>query len=625
MIAYSRWIAKNGFGVEPDSNEYYSFVGNAINGHFFFRINPQYYEYNRTPQSENEVMSLLNDLINKFKSDLNKNEQGLPDDFPNLFNSRFLKLYSLSPNYNFDNDFIISWSALYGIELETYNNKPVDDSKKVVGVLESDSVIVEISGERIVTMNYNHIPITHVKSTPVTAGDDTGVIYKKVNLNTIAPYFLTPEGYIPACKDSIPINSKPVGFGWNNSVQKSDNPQGCKSRITMSNIVQPIVNISPGTAKIVISMDYIMITTGEGQVFEPHKFEPLKFSQLFQMGNMPGGKEDNFLPLKVLPQKYNDIDPNNSFSFPDPVYYKILRGQDTEKNYYNTTIEYQFKLDNKLNFTLWEGLKWYAECISSRGLILTVPFFEDVIDWFKRDNLSINQYEKNLLKTNPQLSNSYTIKELQLMYDNYKDHNKSLLKQKMNVYILKCFLEENRSKYSNKNLYIKGSYDGIIPPNNELSNYLNTISSNITSDDANLKLDINPFYFSIGFTIIELIISNYDRFERAISDPVSSILEVYACASNTGINIILLSPYFFHDNSDRRTFFLTSLTRTEILVHEAGHNLSKSHTHTPDKSGKYEYTQEGLQSNQSGKIYPTRLNTISILEDSHNRDSMTIK
>jgi hypothetical protein len=35
MIVYSRWIAKNGFGVEPDMNEYYSFVGNSVNGHFF--------------------------------------------------------------------------------------------------------------------------------------------------------------------------------------------------------------------------------------------------------------------------------------------------------------------------------------------------------------------------------------------------------------------------------------------------------------------------------------------------------------------------------------------------------------------------------------------------------------
>ncbi len=54
-------------------------------------------------------------------------------------------------------------------------------------------------------------------------------------------------------------------------------------------------------------------------------------------------------------------------------------------------------------------------------------------------------------------------------------------------------------------------------------------------------------------------------------------------------------------------------------VHEAGHNMAKSHIHG---TGDFEYTQIGLSSNEDGKVHPTSKNTKEIIKDETNRQTL---
>lgn len=69
-------------------------------------------------------------------------------------------------------------------------------------------------------------------------------------------------------------------------------------------------------------------------------------------------------------------------------------------------------------------------------------------------------------------------------------------------------------------------------------------------------------------------------------------------------NIIVFNPNFIGD-----------LTKTEIGVHEAGHNSARKHKHSKTE---YRYSERGLQSNESGRIVPTRENTRNIIQDRTN-------
>jgi hypothetical protein len=56
----------------------------------------------------------------------------------------------------------------------------------------------------------------------------------------------------------------------------------------------------------------------------------------------------------------------------------------------------------------------------------------------------------------------------------------------------------------------------------------------------------------------------------------------------------------------------THLNATEILLHEQGHALAKNHIHTDPQ---YRENMIGLSSGISGNVYPTILNTLSIIND----------
>jgi len=58
---------------------------------------------------------------------------------------------------------------------------------------------------------------------------------------------------------------------------------------------------------------------------------------------------------------------------------------------------------------------------------------------------------------------------------------------------------------------------------------------------------------------------------------------------------------------------------TEQVGHEAGHNFARSARHG---TGHYEYNQTGLQSNEKGKVFPTKKNTFNIINDLFNRQKI---
>lgn len=64
------------------------------------------------------------------------------------------------------------------------------------------------------------------------------------------------------------------------------------------------------------------------------------------------------------------------------------------------------------------------------------------------------------------------------------------------------------------------------------------------------------------------------------------------------------------------------MVQIEILVHEAGHNAAAAFYH---ETGNYEYSQTGLQSNIRGEVYPTKRNTLDIINDLENRKNMTVQ
>jgi len=82
------------------------------------------------------------------------------------------------------------------------------------------------------------------------------------------------------------------------------------------------------------------------------------------------------------------------------------------------------------------------------------------------------------------------------------------------------------------------------------------------------------------------------------------------------INIVVLNPKYFNiEDEERFQVPGVSATATEILVHEAGHNAAHANRH----GNHYEYNETGLQSNRHRDIYPTKQNTMKIVNDQTNR------
>ena len=80
-------------------------------------------------------------------------------------------------------------------------------------------------------------------------------------------------------------------------------------------------------------------------------------------------------------------------------------------------------------------------------------------------------------------------------------------------------------------------------------------------------------------------------------------------------NVIWLSKEHFGAKNSKISG-INPPSKTEVAVHGAGHTMARKHIHNDPN---YQYNQVGLQSNEGGKIYPTRENTLNIINDENNR------
>lgn len=626
FYAYSKWISKICFGIESGSNEHYAFISNHLTGHFSFHVNPKHYPTSSTPQNEQEAKKNLDKAIIELKSKLSnasENNNTFPKDFPTLFNHNHIKLKGLVPLYNKDNDYIISWRALYSIELKVFSSSSSNENKSDRTTLEGDSIIVEISGNRIVVLNYNHTPIISRKESLIFPDENSEFIYKKINQNTIAPYYLTSIGYIPACKDSVAILTQPVSSGWTNP--ENTGKGFCKSMVTLSNVVHP-ENGLPGSAKISISMDYKIVTLGEGAVDNITIINPTEFSKLYSQGNAPGTKYKEHLKIKSLPTKESIASQLTSREYRRSKRIDKTTGKPIFGDYYNVQVEYQFNLDAALGFSLWEGIKWIMECPYSRGLFYLLPFEQEVLNWHNSSKLTIKDIQNELTREE---KNSYNKEQLNQLLDARKSESRYIALSKSVVFTLKNIIVDNIEKYTEANLYgdsnISILYDYIIE-DIELKNILSSVNSELhkaKGDDLTKPwIEIDEFskiYMEYVYPPINFAKNKIDKFEKGGNTP-----EVGAAGMLNHPNFVVLNPKLFGKSSIGKKFVFGNMLPSEILVHEAGHNAAVDFYHTEDASGDYEYNQEGLQSNEHNKVYPTKQNTIGIINDAENRNNMTI-
>jgi len=98
-----------------------------------------------------------------------------------------------------------------------------------------------------------------------------------------------------------------------------------------------------------------------------------------------------------------------------------------------------------------------------------------------------------------------------------------------------------------------------------------------------------------------------------LSDPKN----LEASSIGDGFNVVFLSPLYFGVNS--KAIPSGNVSPIEIVVHGAGHNSANAHSH---KFSDYQYNQIGLQSNQPGQVFPTKENTLDIINDKANRKTI---
>lgn len=592
FYSYGTYISKVCFGLVPGTTDEYSFISNPITGHFIYKVSSKYLMPSSNPQNESEARNCLAEILSNLRDKISaaKNSKSLPEDFPVLFNNSHISTMNIAPVYDGQNTNIItSWKAVLGIELKVFNSL-----KRAKSMLESDSIIIEFSGKRIIEMDYNYTPIVKREEVPIRPNENSEFILKKVNANTIAPYYLTADGYIPACSKSVPVLQKPVSFGWSSPQPTHDSS---KSMLTLSDIVEPTED-HPGSAKLVISMDYKVVTTGEGAV-NLDIIDSSKFFQLYKLGNLPGEKEKNPLLLKRLP-----TNENMAVILSDNEMEKIDKKDLSFNNYYKVNIEYEYNLKVETNCSLWNAFKWMYDFKYSRGLICLVPFEKEFKDFY---NVKKTYYKNKNFKAKVKINDA-----------------RCRILTKFAIYLLENIIVDNLEYYRNRDIYDSNAFYMI-----DQNAICNDIEFNRLLQSINSSFHCNEICDNNCFTINNLndMYSILCQFSDLISDSIINIYEKKAagvgCIGHP--NCIGLSPYFFGKNgsySNKGSTF--SLTPMEVLAHEAGHNSAKAFFHTESKDGDYEYDQIGLQSNEEGNVYPTYNNTIGIIQDEDNVKHMNV-
>lgn len=616
MAAYAKWIGAIFFGVKVPDKGNNDFRVNKVTGHFSCRVNTKYVRPSKAPQTEQEARILAEKVIldlNKKLHQANVNSH-FPKDFPQLFNTKFLNPKVFSPIYDEAGLQIIAWKAVYGIELPTYAQDSSGIPQKR-SVLKGDSITIEISGNTPTFIGYSHLPIVSRKSCDILLAPSSEFVYRRTNVTTLAPYFITENGFIPACGKSIPIQTEQVSSFSSDLLIKNAYNSENNSFISLSDI-NPPSNGYPGSAKIVLSMQYHVVTEGPGMVDFYMHLSASQFRKLFRKGNLPGEQyEHEFLKSTSLPSAISIALTLTDEQKTRSEQLNPLTGQPLFAKYFNLSVEYDFKLNIEKAFTLWMAIKWVAELPEIRGFICGIPFQESA-DTYYNNLMSPN--DKNHDSNAPNKSNAREAE------DDYS--------VKLYSYILMNLIADNAEAYKRKNLLVQPN-----EPFGVFATYCEKIKKDQNLNTLLIHLD-SELHQSRGENNAKdwIEIEDFTRFQKIIDDLANLFLDcntIFKIKSDDGTgfkypsvgrishpNWIVVSPEYY-GNSD--TKYLGETTLTEYLVHEAGHNAAAAHYH--EKNPNYQYNQTGLQSNVHGHIYPTPENTRNIINDQHNRDNMSIK
>ncbi len=96
-------------------------------------------------------------------------------------------------------------------------------------------------------------------------------------------------------------------------------------------------------------------------------------------------------------------------------------------------------------------------------------------------------------------------------------------------------------------------------------------------------------------------------------------------------DIIIINPKYWDSNAkfnipikdETGTIYNSTVSRTNALVHEAGHNSTDlSHEEYESNGTPYTYDKTGLQNNTNNNVYPTYQNIITILNNENNRSTI---
>lgn len=437
------------------------------------------------------------------------------------------------------------------------------------------------------------------------------------------------------------LNGKPSRYAdqLQIPIQAPRTPEdGKESMLVLSDIVDPQPGI-PGSAKISINMTYRLITEGEGEVHIRDQISTIKFKQLFAQGNMPDlkSKKANFLKQATLP---SPLSPATELTREQLKLSKKLdsNGTPTFWNYYNVSVTYNFQLESREHSTFAAALTWMNDEIETRGIIFNLIYEKKCQIFHRMKTISIEDYRKTLSSSESSLLDESEIRDLMKIdkvaaLTGYIAKCRSLLitqmiKEDLDSYIgSSIFLGEDNG---GEVLGVYSPYRDLILMDEDVSALLSRINSSLSSDTKSIGSDDRPPVQLKGFSRLDNLMAttygfNLTYYPDFLGRDDKNRPNVGALGSNpslgTPIALVALNPYFFGPKAVLTGFRFPGLGLEELLVHECGHNLASEFVH---KTGHYEYSQDGLQSNRSLSVYPSLDNTVSIINDQRNRINMRI-
>ena len=592
------------------------FTVNRLTGYFRYRNNRVTLASGGTPQTAAAAERAANALLDELRYRLLLASQPPPKDgptIPALFKQDELVIRGLVPLYEGSAKSVVGWRVTYGVEVASIKSGQSVGQRLPKAAIEGSALVLVMTGQTppdkphsiatLFSLDYNHLPISRErKPTPAfDGGAPESLVYKMTASALYAPYYLTNSGTVPASKESIALNDRTFQIGGAPPSTPRSEPGPYRPLITVSDVVHP-TDTQPGSASILIAMRYRVVTEGEGVVIA--ELSPQQFAATFSKGNLPS--------VQFPPEITTDLYPKNNLylrQIPEKGVIAVSVSDSEYKladnwrlsgftNFYQVKVKYDVSLDDRKAYDLISGLEWVLDYPHQTGLILSWPFAEDI---------------PNVIKM--ELS-----------------EQKSFATTKAQAYVLAILLTRitriRKGELNGRVIVLQGPVVGSV-----LSDAI--VRQAVISAGATIKLekdysprDGQPYYFNLWKTnFLDLCVKLVLLFRFSVSfnqlkgvDLTPAIGQHKAVA---GINFIITNPRFF----GIKHYEIASSSTTLVLAHEVGHNIIQRLDHpdpknVDDRNAKYGYDRTGLQANLGGYVYPTLDNTLEILSDINNSESV---